>query len=265
MSDLAQLRVRDDPAIRDALSWYIDVAENRCPAKFRIAATVALHLDPAASSEDALWAELDELTPIFLTRWQAIRAGARLPPATEGPSLLELCRELAYRMLTHCNFCPWNCRIDRVAGAKFGACKLASGSRVSSHFHHTGEELFYRGTEGSGTIFFTSCNMRCAFCQNGDISTDKGQLATGHTRSQRVRTGLLGRYSFCRTPKGNRPVITGCHGPATHFRIRMPPWRAFAAAQWSAIGPKLPIRDVRSMVAFVGTAAGSTVTRRLGL
>jgi len=40
-------------------------------------------------------------------------------------------------------------------------------------FHHTGEELFYRGTEGSGTIFFTSCNMRCAFCQNGDISTDK--------------------------------------------------------------------------------------------
>jgi putative pyruvate formate lyase activating enzyme len=58
-------------------------------------------------------------------------------------------------------------------GAKFGACKLASGSRVSSHFHHMGEELFYRGTEGSGTIFFTSCNMRCAFCQNGDISIDK--------------------------------------------------------------------------------------------
>jgi putative pyruvate formate lyase activating enzyme len=60
-----------------------------------------------------------------------------------------------------------------MAGVKFGACKLASASRVSSHFHHTGEELFYRGTEGSGTIFFTSCNMRCAFCQNGDISTDK--------------------------------------------------------------------------------------------
>ena len=44
---------------------------------------------------------------------------------------------------------------------------------MSSYFHHTGEELFYRGTQGSGTIFFTSCNMRCAFCQNGDISTDK--------------------------------------------------------------------------------------------
>jgi putative pyruvate formate lyase activating enzyme len=58
-------------------------------------------------------------------------------------------------------------------GRWLGACKLASGARVSTHFHHTGEELFYRGTAGSGTIFFTSCNMRCAFCQNGDISTDK--------------------------------------------------------------------------------------------
>jgi putative pyruvate formate lyase activating enzyme len=173
MSDLTKLRIWDDPAIGNALSWYLEVAENRRPAKFRIAATVATGLDPATESEDVLWAELDSLTPLFLARWQAIRAGAELPAAADGPSLLELCRELAYRMLGHCNFCPWNCRVDRVTGAKFGACRLASGSRVSSHFHHMGEELFYRGTEGSGTIFFTSCNMRCAFCQNGDISTDK--------------------------------------------------------------------------------------------
>jgi putative pyruvate formate lyase activating enzyme len=173
MSDLAHLKIWDDPAIRDSLSWYLDVAENRRPAKFRIAATLATQVDPAAASEDALWTELERLTPIFLGRWQAIRAGAPPPDVADGPSLLEVCRELAYRMLTHCNFCPWNCRVDRMAGAKFGACKLASASRVSSHFHHTGEELFFRGTEGSGTIFFTSCNMRCAFCQNGDISTDK--------------------------------------------------------------------------------------------
>jgi putative pyruvate formate lyase activating enzyme len=173
MSDLAHLKIWDDPAIRDSLSWYLDVAENRRPAKFRIAATLATQVDPGAVSEDVLWAELERLTPIFLGRWQEIRAGAPLPAMADGPSLLEICRELAYHMLTHCNFCPWNCRVDRMAGAKLGACKLASTSRVSSHFHHTGEELFYRGTEGSGTIFFTSCNMRCAFCQNGDISTDK--------------------------------------------------------------------------------------------
>src|SRR5262245_42150410 len=107
MSDLARLRIWNDPAIRGALSWYLDVAENRRPAKFRIAATVATQLDPAASSEDALWAEFDRLMPIFLARWEAIRADASLPRPAEGPSLLELCRELACRMLAHCNFCPW--------------------------------------------------------------------------------------------------------------------------------------------------------------
>ena len=108
-------------------------------------------------------------------------ADARIPgsprqapgPVPEGPNLLELCRELGQRMLAHCNFCAWDCRVDRTIGAKFGACKLARGSLVSTYFHHQGEELIYRGHAGSGTIFFTSCNMRCVFCQNGDISTDK--------------------------------------------------------------------------------------------
>ena len=162
-----------DPEVRDALAWYLDVAENRRPAKFRIASTVPTNVDPASVDEAALWTDLERLTPCFLARWEAIRAGAPLPRAADGPSLLELCRELAYRMLAHCNFCRWDCRVDRRAGSKLGACKLNSSSRVSAHFHHLGEESFYRGTAGSGTIFFTSCNMRCAFCQNGDISTDK--------------------------------------------------------------------------------------------
>jgi putative pyruvate formate lyase activating enzyme len=84
-------------------------------------------------------------------------------------------------MLRHCNFCRWNCQVDRSAdieaGAeqtnKHGTCQLESTSKVSSYFHHRGEENVFRGTMGSGTIFFTSCNMRCSFCQNGDISTDK--------------------------------------------------------------------------------------------
>lgn len=173
MGELERLTIWQDRAIRDSLSWYLEVAENRRPAKFRIAATMPAGLDPAVASEEALWAELERLSEVLLARWREIRAGAPLPPAAQGPSLLEVCRELADRMLRHCNFCPWNCRVDRVAGTKLGVCKLASGSRVSTHFHHGGEELFYRGTQGSGTIFFTSCNMRCAFCQNGDISTDK--------------------------------------------------------------------------------------------
>jgi hypothetical protein len=66
MSDLARLRIWDDSAIRDGLSWYLAVADNRRPAKFRIAATLPTQLDPATSREEALWAELERLTPIFL-------------------------------------------------------------------------------------------------------------------------------------------------------------------------------------------------------
>jgi putative pyruvate formate lyase activating enzyme len=97
VSDLGSLSVWQDSAIRGALSWYLAVAENEHPAKFRIAATLATDINPATSSEEALWVELDRLTPIFLARWRAVRAGTLLPEAAEGPSLLELCRELAYR------------------------------------------------------------------------------------------------------------------------------------------------------------------------
>src|SRR5919108_2454964 len=102
MGQLERLRVWDDPAIREGLAWYLDVAENRRPAKFRIAATVPARLDPATATEEALWAELEQLTPGFLIRWEAIRAGAVLCPAADGPSLLGGFREVAYCMLAHC-------------------------------------------------------------------------------------------------------------------------------------------------------------------
>jgi putative pyruvate formate lyase activating enzyme len=183
MSGFDQLWVWDDPALAGSLGWYREVAGNRRPAKFRIAATIPLEVRLDAP-EDVLWAELDRLTPLFLERWQGVRRqDEELGPRVDNRSLLDLCRELSYRMLAHCNFCRWNCRVDRTRGTKFGACKLAAGTRVSSYFHHPGEELVYRGIEGSGTIFFTSCNMRCAFCQNGDISTDKdnGELTDPRT------------------------------------------------------------------------------------
>jgi len=103
MSGLTELGIWNDSALRDALSWYVAVAENRRPAKFRIAATVPTKLDLSADSEEALWIELERLTGIFLGRWQAIREGAPLPPDAVGPSLLDLCRALAWRMLAHCN------------------------------------------------------------------------------------------------------------------------------------------------------------------
>jgi putative pyruvate formate lyase activating enzyme len=96
-------------------------------------------------------------------------------------------------MLGHCNFCRWNCQVDRRATTKLGTCKLAYDSRVSTFFHHQGEELIYRGYDGSGTIFFTSCNMRCAFCQNGDISTDKDNGEVISARALATMAWLLRR------------------------------------------------------------------------
>jgi putative pyruvate formate lyase activating enzyme len=53
---------------------------------------------------------------------------------------------------------------------KFAVCKTGRHAVVSSHFPHHGEEDCLRGWKGSGTIFFTGCNLRCVFCQNFDIS-----------------------------------------------------------------------------------------------
>jgi putative pyruvate formate lyase activating enzyme len=166
------------------LLWYRCVASNRAPAKFRICNRIPVALDLEHATEEALVRELDAKTQEFLALWQCIRSGEALPAGPRpNPSLLDLCRELAKRWLRHCNFCRWDCQVDRLAATHFGACKLGAETRVSTYFHHGGEELIYRGRLGSGTIFFTSCNMRCAFCQNGDISTDRlnGQAVTART------------------------------------------------------------------------------------
>ena len=192
MTGFDRLWVWDDPALAGSLRWYREVAANRKPAKFRIAATVPAGVPPRDAPEDELWAELERLTPVFLERWRRIRdEGAPLGPRAEGPTLLDLCRELSHRMLAHCNFCRWNCGVDRSRGAKVGACKLGAATRVSTFFHHPAEELVYRGTAGSGTIFFTSCNMRCAFCQDGDISTDRDNGAVTDARRLAAMAWLL--------------------------------------------------------------------------
>ncbi|MCH8095023.1 MAG: radical SAM protein [Chloroflexi bacterium] len=71
--------------------------------------------------------------------------------------------------LSHCLVCPRDCGVDRMAD-KTAACKTGRYARVSSHFPHFGEEECLRGWNGSGTIFFSMCNLRCVFCQNYDIS-----------------------------------------------------------------------------------------------
>ena len=80
----------------------------------------------------------------------------------------------AYELLSICEVCAWECPVDRRAG-KIGVCRTGMRARVSSYGPHHGEEDPLRGRQGSGTIFFTRCNLRCQYCQNHDISqTDSG-------------------------------------------------------------------------------------------
>lgn len=71
--------------------------------------------------------------------------------------------------LSHCQVCPRNCDIDRTAG-KTGFCRAPYLPKVALVSRHDWEEPPISGTKGSGTVFFSHCNLGCVFCQNHDIS-----------------------------------------------------------------------------------------------
>jgi len=75
----------------------------------------------------------------------------------------------AYRRLEVCALCPRECRVNRRRG-ETGACRTGEQAVVASYHPHFGEESPLVGRHGSGTIFFSWCNLRCRFCQNYDIS-----------------------------------------------------------------------------------------------
>jgi putative pyruvate formate lyase activating enzyme len=77
--------------------------------------------------------------------------------------------EKGLSLLRECSLCPRNCRVNRLLG-EAGYCGVGRFAGVASFGPHFGEEAPLVGRHGSGTIFFSSCNLRCCFCQNYDIS-----------------------------------------------------------------------------------------------
>jgi putative pyruvate formate lyase activating enzyme len=77
--------------------------------------------------------------------------------------------ERAYEILHSCTLCPRECSVDRTEG-EVGFCRTEDKLIVSSWGPHYGEERPLVGRGGSGTIFFTNCNLGCIFCQNYSIS-----------------------------------------------------------------------------------------------
>jgi putative pyruvate formate lyase activating enzyme len=112
-----------------------------------------------------------------------------MPARDPGYVRLHRSGELRHRIdaalagLRACRVCPRDCAVNRLDDDR-ASCRSGRRAVVSSHFPHFGEEDCLRGRRGSGTIFFSWCNLRCVFCQNWDISqigagqeVDAGDLA----------------------------------------------------------------------------------------
>ncbi len=76
-------------------------------------------------------------------------------------------------LVDECTLCPRACGARRLQG-KIGVCRTADGVVISGASPHYGEEEPLVGSGGSGTIFFSSCNLKCLFCQNYEISHLRG-------------------------------------------------------------------------------------------
>ena len=92
-------------------------------------------------------------------------------------------------MLEECCLCPRHCGVNRLVGES-GKCRTTSQAVVSSYGPHFGEEAPLVGRHGSGTIFFTYCNLRCIFCQNYPISQLGGGNAVDREELARMMLSL---------------------------------------------------------------------------
>jgi len=77
--------------------------------------------------------------------------------------------EKAIELLKNCKICPRECGVNRLKGER-GFCRTGRKAIVASYNPHFGEEAPLVGKKGSGTIFISSCNLLCSFCQNYEIS-----------------------------------------------------------------------------------------------
>ena len=113
--------------------------------------------------------DMGEFVPSYVNLYQA--------------KVLEIRALRALEALSACRLCPRHCGANRLS-EDVGVCRVGRQARVSSFHSHFGEESPLVGTGGSGTIFFSSCNLLCIFCQNYEVShlmegdpVDKHELA----------------------------------------------------------------------------------------
>lgn len=92
----------------------------------------------------------------------------------------------AVELLRACTVCPRNCGIDRLRG-QVGVCRVGRAAVIHSYGPHFGEESPLVGRYGSGTIFFSGCNLKCIFCQNYETS----QLVHGEEAAAETLAAMM--------------------------------------------------------------------------
>ncbi len=106
--------------------------------------------------------------------------------ATMDRSELQRRVEAARELMERCRICPRSCGVNRLSG-EVGGCGVGSELRVASINAHYGEEPPISGTHGSGTVFFSGCNLGCVYCQNYPISQLRyGQLIDEESLARRM-------------------------------------------------------------------------------
>jgi len=159
--------------VQHKLRWYSLVMNDISPAKFMIAKKVPADFNPRdGRSLEELWAAHDSIRNRFLKMLNEARNGKltlsdykKLP--TPRYTFLDLKIELAKRIVKECRFCERRCLVNRET--RRGFCGLGLKSYVTTYFLHLGEEA---PLVPSGTIFYGSCNFKCVYCQNYDISQE---------------------------------------------------------------------------------------------
>ncbi|MHA1908086.1 MAG: radical SAM protein [Candidatus Thorarchaeota archaeon] len=219
-------RVWKDPETQRRLSRYRKIIDGERWAKYLLAKDFPCDIALDDSTE-SLWQTHASLSEDFRNYIRDVDEGIdRKDPSAIDSSFLELKKELANRILRNCHFCERRCEVDRSLDKK-GWCKLGSQSRVSSAFLHSGEEA---PLVPSGTIFFASCCLACAFCQNDDISTNPN---SGRVVTIRDLSALA--ESLARDGAININYVGGDPVPNTHTIIGSLPYQTTNITQlWNS-------------------------------
>jgi len=160
-----------DEDIKRVLKRYVEIVNNKLPAKFLLLKSFEVEIPKDASLKE-LWKLHDNLI-------KEVKESEMQKLKFYKTNLLTLKKLIANEIVKECQLCEWKCKVDRTKGQK-GFCQVGNEIRISSEFIHMGEESFITPSE---TIFFHSCNMQCIFCQNYTISyrLEKGELIEPRT------------------------------------------------------------------------------------